>query len=363
MPVQKKADSAEPTLKSTKQELLDAYNEMRQQLGEKDKTQLKPELRVQEKKEAQVLAAVKATAADGVIQKINQLKQEMTRTLSDLGDKLAAEVEKCDQVQQAIDIKEKELAEVFEIDRAAGTLAALIEAQHQEKERFEREMAEEKERLSGEIESMREQWKSEKSEHDALVKEQDAIEAKRRQREKEEYRYAFEREQQLARDKFEDEKAKLLAEKAQIENEMKTLREQTEKGLQERERLVAEREKEFESLQAQVQEFPKRLDAAVAAATKDAAERIQREAKYQQDLQQKDFEGQKNVQTARIQSLEKTAKEQADQLAKLSQQQEAAYQKIQDVAVKAIEGASKVGSFGGLLQTLKEQTKKQATED
>jgi hypothetical protein len=363
MAVQKKTEGPEPSLKSTKQELLDAYNEMRQQLEEKDKTQLKPEQKVQERKEAQVLAAVQATTADGVIQKINQLKQEMARTLSDLGDKLASEVEKYNQVQQAIDIKEKEVKEVFEIDRAAGTLAALIEAQHREQEQSEREMAEERERLSGEIESMREQWKAEKAEHDAQVKEQDAIEAKRRQREKEEYRYAFEREQQLARDKFEDEKAKLLAEKAQIENEMKALREQTEKDLQERERQVAEREKEFESLQAQVQDFPKRLEAAVAASAKDAAERIQREAKYQQDLLYKDFEGQKNVLTARIQSLEKSVKEQADQLAKLSQQQEAAYQKIQDVAVKAIEGASKVGSFAGLVHTLKEQTKRQPTED
>jgi len=298
-----------------------------------------------------------------VIQKINQLKQEMARTLSDLGDKLASEVQKYHQVQEAIGIKEKEVTEVFEIDRAAGTLAALIEAQHREKEEFEREMAQEREQLNAEIESLREQWKAEKTEHDALAKEQDALEAKRRQREKEEYRYAFEREQQLARDKFEDEKAKLLAEKAQIENEMKALREQTEKDLQERERRVTEREKEFESLQTQVQEFPQRLEAAVAAAAKDAAERIQREAKYQQDLLHKDFEGQKNVLTARIQALEKSVKEQADQLARLSQQQEAAYQKVQDVAVKAIEGASKVGSFAGLVHTLKEQTKKPATED
>jgi hypothetical protein len=33
------------------------------------------------------------------------------------------------------------------------------------------------------------------------------------------------------------------------------------------------------------------------------------------------------------------------------------------VAVKAIEGASKVGSFAGLVHTLKEQTKKQPAED
>ncbi|HNS20041.1 MAG TPA: hypothetical protein PKH24_06055 [Sedimentisphaerales bacterium] len=363
MAVQKKADAVEPSLKSTKQELLDAYAEMRQQLQERDKTQLKPEQKIQEKKEAQVLTAVQAMTADGVLQKIGQLKQEMTRTLADLGEKLASEVDKCNQVQQAIEIKEKELAEVFEIDKAAGTLAALIEAQHREQEQFERKMAEEKERLTGEIESIRDQWKNEKAEHDALVKEQDAIEAKRRQRQQEEYKYAFEREQQLARDKFEDEKAKMLAEKGQIDKEMKALKEQTEKGLQEREKQIAEREKEFASLQTEVQGFAKRLDAAVAAAVKETTERVGREAKYQQDLVQKDFEGQKNVLTARIQSLEKTVKEQAEQLVKLSQQQEAAYQKIQDVAVKAIEGASKLGSFGSLVHTLKEQTRKQANEE
>mgnify|MGYP006280303337 CR=1 FL=1 len=363
MAAQKQTKPREPSLKNTKQELLNAYNEMRQRLQDRDQTQLKPEQKVQEKKEAQVLATAKEITADGVMQRINQLKHEMARTLSDLGEKLASEVDKCNQVQQAIEIKERELAEIFEIDRAAGTLAALIEAQHQERERFEQEMADEKERLTEEIQSVREQWKNEKAEHDIQVKEQDAIDAKRRQREKEEYRYAFEREQQLARDRFEDEQAKLLAEKVQIQNEMKALREQTEKDLGERERQIAEREKEFESLQAQVQEFPKRLEAAVATAVKDAAERAQREAKYQQDLLQKDFEGQKNVLTARIQSLEKTVKEQADQLVKLSQQQEAAYQKVQDVAVKAIEGASTVGSFGNLVHTLKEQGRKQTAEE
>jgi hypothetical protein len=363
MATQKKIDAAEPSLKSTKQELLDAYNEVLQQLQEKDKTQLKPDQKVQERKESQVLGAVKEATADGVLQRINQFKQDTAKTLADLGDKLAAEVDKCNQVQEAIDIKERELKEIYDIGRAASTLAALIEAQRQEKERFEQQMAEEKERLTEEIESIRDQWKREKAEHDVQIKEQDALEAKRRQRQQEEYRYAFEREQQLARDKFEDEKAKLLSEKTQIEQQMKAVKEQTEKELQEREKAVAEREKEFASLQAQVQEFPKRLETAVGVAVKDTTERTQREAKYQQDLQQKDFDGQKNVLTARIQSLEKAVKEQAEQIARLSQQQEAAYQKVQDVAVKAIEGASKMGSFSSLVHTLKEQAKKQGAED
>lgn len=95
-------------------------------------------------------------------------------------------------------------------------------------------------------------------------------------------------------------------------------------------------------------------------AVKDVTERLELTAQYRQDLQQKEYQGEKNVLTSRIQSLEKAVQEQTTQLAKLSQQQESAYQKVQDVAVKAIEGASRVGAFHELQQTLIDQTKKQA---
>ena len=101
----------------------------------------------------------------------------------------------------------------------------------------------------------------------------------------------------------------------------------------------------------------------MATAVKECSERIKLEAGYQKDLLQKEYEGEKNVLTARIQSLEKTVREQTEQIQKLSTQQDSAYQKIQDVAVKAIEGASKVGSYSGLQQVLREQNKKQTNED
>jgi hypothetical protein len=363
MPPQKKTDSTEPTLKSSKQELLDAYHEILEQLQQREKAQLRPEQRVQERKEEKVLTAVAGLSADGAIQQANLLKQEMAKTLSELGERLAAEVNRFIQVQQAIQIKEKDLKEIYDIERAAGSLAALIEAHRVEKDRTEAEMAEEKAELTREIDAIRQQWTKEKAERDAKVKEQQEMEAKQRKRQEEEYRYAFERERQLAKDKFEDEKAKLLAEKQSIEGQMKALKEQTEKSLQAREQAISQREAELASLQAEVQAFPKRLDATAAAAVKESGDRLRLEAKYEKDLLLKQFEGEKNVLTARIQSFDKAVKEQAEQLAKLSQQQEAAYQKVQDVAVKAIEGASKVGSFAGLVHTLKEQVKKQTSED
>lgn len=359
----KKTDDEELSMKNTKQELLDAYHEALEQLHEKEKAQLKPEQKLKEKKEEGILKAVAGISAEGVIEETNKLKQEIGGMLNKLTDRLAAEVNKFDQVQLAIEIKEREIKDIYEIEKAAATLAALIESHRQEELTFEDEMGQKRTSLSQEIETTRLQWQKEKADHQAETKEQQEQEAKERKRQKEEYQYAFEREKQLARDKFEDEKAKLQADKQALEDQMKTLKEQTEKELSEREKQIAGREQEFESLKAQVAEFPQKLEAAVARAVEESTRRIELETKYQKDLLQKEFEGQRNVLTSRIQSLEKTVKEQNEQIAKLSTQQDAAYQKIQDVAVKAIEGASKASSFSDLQHVLSEQIKKKQTND
>ena len=359
----KKIDDVDLSMKNTKQELLDAYHETLKQLHEKEKAQLKPEQELKEKKDERILKAVAGISADGVIQETNKLKQEIGAMLNKLTDRLAAEVNKFDQVQLAIEIKERELKEIYEIEKTAATLAALIESQRQEKLRFEEEMAHKQASLTQEIETTKLQWQKEKADRQAENKEQQEQEAKDRKRQKEEYQYAFEREQPVARDTFEDEKAKLPVEEQALENQRKALKEQTEKELSEREDQINSREKEFESLQVQVAEFPQKLQAAVAKAVEESNERIELETKYQKDLLQKEFEGQRNVLTVRIQSLEKTVEEQNEQTAKLSTQQDAAYQKIQDVAVKAIEGASKASSFSDLQHVLSEQIKKKQTND
>ena len=55
-------------------------------------------------------------------------------------DQLEGEVSRFVAVRQAIAAKEKELAELYEIEKAAMSLAALIEAQNQKRADFTTEM-------------------------------------------------------------------------------------------------------------------------------------------------------------------------------------------------------------------------------
>ncbi len=343
------------TMKNTKKEMLEAYGEVLQQLREKRAVELKPERAIEEKKIKEAVAVTDSLSTEGIVQEVSTLKLEIGGLLGQLSDRLEEEVGKYRQVRQAVEAKEEELQEIYEIEKSALSLAALIEAQHQKRQQTEAELAARKEELTWEIETLRAGWEKEKKVHEAEIKARDADERKRREREKEEYLYAFQREQQLAREQFEDEKARL-------EREITFRREQMERELADREKAIVEQETELNELRKQVSAFPKELQAAVSKAVKEAVQSLESEAKNREELLKKEFDGERNVLNTRIESLEKTVTEQNGQIAKLSQQVEKAYGQVQDIAIKAIEGTSHSQPLTNLQQLMAEQARKQSPE-
>ena len=93
-------------------------------------------------------------------------------------------------------------------------------------------------------------------------------------------------------------------------------------------------------------------------AVKESSERIKLEAKNRDELLRKEFEGERNVLIARNESLEKASKDIVTANAKLAQQLEAAYQKVQDIAQKTVEGTSQSRSLADLQKLLIEQSRK-----
>ena len=135
-----------------------------------------------------------------------------------------------------------------------------------------------------------------------------------------------------------------------------------EKDLAQREKAVVEREEGLSELQKKVDAFPDELKEAVNKAVEETTKRIMLEAKNKEELTKKEFEGERNVLKTRIESLEKTVKEQSVQIANLSGQVEKSYQKVQDIAIKSVEGSSNITSFANLQQLASEQIKKQSQE-
>src|SRR6266446_843859 len=175
-PVKKVSD------KSTKQEMLEAYQALSKQLEEKRAAELAPERRIEEKKVEEALKVATAVAPDGIDREIGNLKADIGKMLADVSDRLATESSRFRSIQKAVESKERDLKELYGIEKAAVSLAALIEAQNQKRTEFETEMTREREELQSEIESRRSEWDQEKKDHEAEIKERDALEKKAQDR-------------------------------------------------------------------------------------------------------------------------------------------------------------------------------------
>jgi len=353
--MEEKKEPRKLTLTSTKQEMLKAYNALLKELEAREESELKPEKKIEEKKSREAVQVAESLTAEGVGKEIAVLRQEIGKTLTGISDRLEGEVNRFVSIRNAISAKEKELAELYEIEKSAMSLAALIEAQNQKRQEFAAEMEEKKESFREDIETTRAAWEKEREEHDAAVKERDAAEKKRQTREKEEFDYTFKREQQTLREGFAYEKAKL-------EKELKDKKELMERELSAREAAIAAKEAELNDLRKQASQHPKELETSVARAVKETSERLIMEAKSRDELLKKEAEGQSNVFKARIESLDKTTKEQSERITALTKQLEAAYQKVQDIAVKTVEGASGSKSLADLQQLFGEQLRKQTPD-
>ncbi|MFZ1982936.1 MAG: hypothetical protein WAU91_00905 [Desulfatitalea sp.] len=321
---------------STKKEMHDAYKQLIKKIEDRSKTELKPERVKQDRQVKETVQAAETIASDSVSKRLGDLKIAIDKELSDLALTLEAETHRFKQIKSAIEMKDNELQEIFEIERNAHTLAALLESQKQKKAEFETDMAENKQRLEEDIQQTRARWEREKQQHQDALKEQKQAEEKSRKREKEENDYNFNRDQALQKAKLNDELETLTKEVQKKRVEFDQHVADTHSNLQQREKIVTEREQHVDHLEARVAAFPQELEAKLAQAVKAAVDSVKSENSKNEQLLKKGFEGEKNVLQTRINAMEQTVASQARQIDILTQQLEKAYEKVQDIAVKAV---------------------------
>jgi len=295
-------------------------------------------------RDREIRQAVEGMSVDGVVQKISGIGLEISRSLSELSGKLVGEVEKLTTIREAVALEQKELERLHKIDIAATSLDNMLQQYNEEKEKLENE-----------INSRRAAWEEEELTRAREQKETEDNLKKQRQREIEEYEYRKALERKKAQDKY-DEEIRLL------EKKDKEKQENLEKSWQQREAALKEREVEWAQLKKEVDDFPLRLkkeiDAAVNAALKSAEQRFEQQTL----LLKKDSDAEKRISELQIQSLKEMVDRQAAEIAKLHAQFEEAKKQVQDIAVKAIEGASGAQALSQINKIAIEQAKTRAPQ-
>ena len=302
------------TMKSRKDEILEAYEEMlaKSAEGKEGITKNKVE-KIEAKKtsEKNTPEEPPAYTIESIVKGLANLKLDLNKTLTDLSDKLITEVNKLEAIKKEITIETKNLEDVHN-----------IKVNEEKKNVFEEEMT-----------SIMRQWVKEQEEHEIAVKERDEKLKKEREREIEDYAYN----QALIRKKDKDAYGE---EKTALKKSLKEERETQMKELNEREAEIVAQEVDIAELKAKVKTFPIELAKAVEKAEKEAITQTEKGTKQEAELLSKDVGMDKKVAELKIKNLEDTMMKQSLQIDALTKQLNTSSEQVLNIASKAIESTS-----------------------
>ena len=338
--------------RDTKKVILDAYEELAAAYTELEK---------KAKKAAAVSVPTPETKALAKITDAPVPSIDLGGQLSAIGSHIGSHTSKLQQALTAeavtligirgqVEALIKQLQDLYQVDVGEGALAKLIENYDERAAAAKEELATKTEAAKRALTEKREAWAKEKQAHDEQVAAEAAERDKARAREAEAYEY----DRTQRRKQEQDERAQ--AAKA-FAAELAAARGAKQAEWDAREKAIADREEELAGLELEAEG----LDQALAEARKKGESAgmaiARRETKSTAELVKKDAEGKTRVFKLKIAGLEQTIKKQAGQISALSKQLDTALSQAQDLAVKAIEGASNATSFEAIRQIALEQAK------
>lgn len=327
----KEEKKKEVSVKSTKNEILDAYNQLLKQMKEKKMPDRQAEKKTEGEK--QIVKNANQLSMEKIIKGLAEIKLEIGSSLEGLEEKLISQYKKLVELEQAIEIETKRLNEVHEITINADSLAALLMAQKEQKEKFETEVEKEKIDFETEMNGKKAQWKKEQETFETARKERETQLKKEKQREEDEYAYNLKMTRKKEKDAYE-------AQKAAQEKELAEKKSAVEKDLKERDAVITGKEKEYEELKTKVEAFSKELEKAVKDTEKTVIEKLEIKYKHGATLAAKEIEGERKLYKQTIEALENKIKDQEVQIRQLTQKINESGRQVQDIAIKAIESSS-----------------------
>jgi len=319
--------------KSTKAEILKAYESLLK--GVQTAKADVPKQVQEEKQRKETLDKVAKITGEGIVKSITALKQDLGNSLDEILQSLSDEFKKLEEIRAAIALEKKSLEDLYSLSANTDSLAAMLLAQREKKENFEKEMKQKEETFAGEMAAQKEQWAIEKAKQKSEEKEYTDELTKRRKREEDEYAYNLKIRRQKEQDEYD-------TKKAQLEKELTNKKAQFEQEVASRESNLKTAEAELAELRKNNAEFPAKLEKALKDKETEVTKLLQTKYAFDIQLKDKQYEADIRLKDQMILSLQEKIKEQQEQLKENTDKANRAEANVKDIAVKAIENASKV---------------------
>jgi hypothetical protein len=176
--------------RSTKEQILSAYQEALTKLAEKAKQQ-DPIIAKQKENEVKIITKVAQNNNETILSELGRLKTSLLKQVDLITEQLVNEFNRFENIQNAIAIEQKHIEELYGIKENIHTLSALFTMQAEQKEKFELEMKEEKSTFAEEMSEKQLSWQKQQEALEMEYKEKADKLEKARKREEEEYNYTL----------------------------------------------------------------------------------------------------------------------------------------------------------------------------
>jgi len=345
--------------KNTKAEILNAYKELEKEYQElQAKKPASPVVTPPVVKTAPSKTTVAKTEnaqapMDEVITTLGQLGEKFNLALSQLSTNLLVEAASLKDVRTTVDAENARLKNLYQLESEDDSLGNLIKKYLETAEETQETLKQKREDVEKKWLEKTQAWETETEETLLRLQEQSNLEKKTQNREDTEYSYDLTLKRNLSKEEETEQKK-------QQQLGLHEFEETRKKACNEREKTLAEREKEFKESKTKVEGFAKELEQAIKKAKEVGIGIARHQAKIKADLAAQDFSSEEHVFQLKIGSLEEQVAQQKGQVDKLSKQLENALKQAQELAIKAIEGGSNQNSFDALKEIALEQAKSQS---
>ena len=318
---------------NTKAQILEAYDELMKKLEEKSNDN--PKEVQQRNEQRKIVDSSQENTEKSILKDITGIKTSFLDSIEKVQENLLDEYKKLSTIQEAIGIEKKKLDDLYGLSSNTDSLAAILLAQKESKQKFDEEMKETKDAFDREMAELKSKWDKEKVERESQIKEETDLQKKLKKREEEEYDYGLEQKRKKEADEYK--MIKLLQEK-----ELKEKKNAFEKDFAEREKDIKEKEKEYAELKKANEDFPKEIEKSIINARTELENRLNTAFKFEKELLAKETEGIFNLKNLQIKTLENKITEIEAQLKAAGQKVDISEKSVKDIAIKAIDSSSKI---------------------
>lgn len=300
------------SIKNTKEQILVAYNDAMEQVKNKPVTPLEEKAIIYKTKQVE---DVKQYGYDRLNNQLNQIGGDFLKSLSVFGDAINTEYNQFIKLQNAIEVEQQHLNDLYAIKDNANTLSAVIIAHEKEINTFTLDMKTKEIEWENKLAELENEYKTKKIELE-----------KQRKREEDEFTYTLTQKRRVDTDKYEQQKQELLRELSQKAQDIEI-----------REKSIAHKEQEFIELQSKVINLESDIQTKIKTAESEPTKALQQEFKYTQALKEEQAKRNIELLQQKIESLQQKITEQDAVAINLNTQLQTAQEQSQKIAHKALE--------------------------